>query len=175
MVFTPTLWSSRWKIDCIIDIVYAGGTLQRGELVLGAWTPHKDLQGKVPLLWGTRTSKEKDNSPLQPRCWDGPSSLAAWVVASQHQNHYQWKTSYNTVEVAAVRPTGLCWQDIGGRTFGRLMQVEAGESDDGGSSYRHSKTGRRKSGSQVTGRFARKLVPSDLQSRVDYEGGNYAQ
>jgi len=53
--------------------------------VLGARTPRKYLQGKVTLPWRTRTSKEKDNTPLQPRRWDGASSLAAWVVASQHQ------------------------------------------------------------------------------------------
>ena len=49
VVFSPTMWSSRWKIDCIIDIEYMGRTLGRGELVLGARTPHKDLQGKVTL------------------------------------------------------------------------------------------------------------------------------
>jgi len=53
--------------------------------LLGARTPRKDLQGKVTLPWRIRTSKEKDNTPLQPRRWDGASSLAAWVVASQHQ------------------------------------------------------------------------------------------
>ena len=52
--------------------------------VLGGRTPRKDLQGKVTLPWRIRTSKEKDNTPLQPRRWDGASSLAAWVVASQH-------------------------------------------------------------------------------------------
>jgi len=55
------------------------------------------------------------------------------------------------------------------------MQAEAGESDDGAKSYRHLKTGSQKSGSKVMRRFARKLVPSYLQSRVEYEGGNYAQ
>jgi len=53
--------------------------------VLAARTPRKDLQGKVTLPWRIRTSKEKDNTPLQPRRWDGASSLAAWGVASQHQ------------------------------------------------------------------------------------------
>jgi len=55
------------------------------------------------------------------------------------------------------------------------MQVEAGESDDSASSYRHLKTDSRKRRLEVTGRFARELVPSYLQSRVEYEGGNYAQ
>jgi len=32
-----------------IDIEYSGRTLRRGELVLGARTPRKDLQGKVTL------------------------------------------------------------------------------------------------------------------------------
>ena len=53
--------------------------------MLGARTPRKDLQGKVTLPWRIRTLKEKDNTPLQPRRWDGESSLAAWVVASQQQ------------------------------------------------------------------------------------------
>jgi len=53
--------------------------------LLGARTPCKDLQGKVTLPCHTPTSKEKDNTPLQPRHWDGASSPAAWVVASQHQ------------------------------------------------------------------------------------------
>ena len=53
--------------------------------VLGARTPRKDLQGTVTLPWRIRTSKEKDNTRLQPPGWDGLSSLAAWVVASQHQ------------------------------------------------------------------------------------------
>ena len=53
--------------------------------MLGARTPRKDLRGKVTLPWRTRTSKEKDNTPLQPQRWDGVSSLAACVVASQHQ------------------------------------------------------------------------------------------
>ena len=55
------------------------------------------------------------------------------------------------------------------------MQVEAGGSDDGASGYRHLKTDSQKGGSDVTGRFARKLLPSYLLSRVEYEGGNYAQ
>jgi len=55
------------------------------------------------------------------------------------------------------------------------MQVEAGESDDGAYSYRHLKTDGRKGRSKVTVRFARKLVHSYLQSRVEYEVGNYAQ
>jgi len=55
------------------------------------------------------------------------------------------------------------------------MQVEAGQSDDSASGYRHLRTGSQTSGLKVTGRFARKLVPSCLQSRVEYEGGNYAQ
>jgi len=55
------------------------------------------------------------------------------------------------------------------------MQVEAGESKDGAYSYRHLKTDSRKSGSKVTGRFAQKLIPSYLLSRVEYEGCNYAQ
>ena len=28
------------------------------------------------------------------------------------KDHYQWNTSYNTVYVAAVRPTGSCSQAI---------------------------------------------------------------
>jgi len=32
-----------------MDIEYAGRTLRTGELVLGAGTPRKDLQGKVTL------------------------------------------------------------------------------------------------------------------------------
>jgi len=55
------------------------------------------------------------------------------------------------------------------------MQVEAGESDNGAQGYRLLKTGSRRSGSRVTGRFARQLVPSYLPSRVEHEGGNYAQ
>jgi len=55
------------------------------NMLLGARTPRKDSLGKVTLPWRTRTSKEKDNTPLQPRRWDGASSLPAWVVASQHQ------------------------------------------------------------------------------------------
>jgi len=55
------------------------------------------------------------------------------------------------------------------------VQVEAGESGYGALGYRHLKTECLKLGSNVTGRFARKLVPSDLQRRVGYEGGNYAQ
>jgi len=55
------------------------------------------------------------------------------------------------------------------------MQVEAGGSNDGAYGYRHLKTDSRKSGSTVMGRFAQKLVPSYLPSRVEYEGGNYAQ
>jgi len=54
-------------------------------ILVGARTPRKDVQGKVTLPSRTRTSKKKDNTPLQPRRWDGASSLAAWVVASQHQ------------------------------------------------------------------------------------------
>jgi len=46
-------------------------------------------------------------------------------------DHYQQNTSYNTVYVAAVQPTRSCSQDIRGETSGHLMQVEAGESDDG--------------------------------------------
>ena len=38
VVFTPTMWSSRCKIDCIIDIEYWGRTLGRGKLVLCART-----------------------------------------------------------------------------------------------------------------------------------------
>ena len=49
VVFTPSMWSLRQKIDCIIDIEYLEQTLRRGELVLGARTPHKDLQGRVTL------------------------------------------------------------------------------------------------------------------------------
>jgi len=49
VVFSPTMWSSKWKIDCIIDIGYLGRTLRRGELVLDTRTPLKDLQGKVTL------------------------------------------------------------------------------------------------------------------------------
>jgi len=71
LVFTPNMWSSRWKIEGIIDIEYSGQTRRRGELVLGAQTPRKDLQGKVTLPYRTRTSKAKDNTPLQPRRWDG--------------------------------------------------------------------------------------------------------
>jgi len=44
--------------------------------VLGAQTPSRDLQGKVTLPWHTQTSKEKYNTPLQSRCWDGVLSLA---------------------------------------------------------------------------------------------------
>jgi len=55
------------------------------------------------------------------------------------------------------------------------MQVEAGESEDGANGYRHLKRDSRSSGSDVKGRFARKVVPSYLQSRVEYAGGNYAQ
>ena len=40
------------------------------------------------------------------------------------------------------------------------MHVEAGESGDGAWGYKHLKTDVRKSGLKVTGRFARKLVPS---------------
>ena len=47
------------------------------QFLLGARTPGKDLQGKVTLPWRIPTSKEKDNTPLQPRRWDGASSLAA--------------------------------------------------------------------------------------------------
>jgi len=57
-----------------------------GGLVLGAQTPRKDLQGNVTLPWRIRTSKEKVNTPLQPRRWDGASSLATWVVASQQES-----------------------------------------------------------------------------------------
>jgi len=55
------------------------------------------------------------------------------------------------------------------------MHVEAGESEDGAQSYRHLKTDSWKRGSNVTGRFAQRLVPSYLLSRVEYEGGNYVQ
>ena len=55
------------------------------NVLLGARTPRQDLQGKVTLPSRTRTSKKKDNTPLEPRRWDGASSVAAWVVASQHQ------------------------------------------------------------------------------------------
>jgi len=55
------------------------------SFVLGARTPRKDLPGGVTLPWRTQASKEKDNTFLQPRRWDGASSLAAWVVASQSQ------------------------------------------------------------------------------------------
>jgi len=55
------------------------------------------------------------------------------------------------------------------------MQVEAGESNDSAYGYRHLKTDSPKSGSTVTGRVAQRLVPSYLPSRVEYEGGNYAQ
>jgi len=55
------------------------------------------------------------------------------------------------------------------------MQVEAGESGNGAQGYRHLKTDSRKGGWKVTGRFARKLFPLYLRSRVEYEGGNYAQ
>jgi len=55
------------------------------------------------------------------------------------------------------------------------MEVEAGESDDGASGYKHLKTDSWRSGSKITGRFARKLVPSYQLSRVEYEGANYAQ
>jgi len=44
--------------------------------VLGAQTLCKDLQGKVTLPWQARTSKEKYNTPLQSRRWDGVLSLA---------------------------------------------------------------------------------------------------
>jgi len=40
------------------------------------------------------------------------------------------------------------------------MQVEAGESDDGASGFRHLKTDSRNCGLKVTGRFTRKLVRS---------------
>jgi len=52
---------------------------------------------------------------------------------------------------------------------------ETGESDDGAQGYRHRKRGPRNSGSKVPERFALKLVPSYLQSREEYEGGNYTQ
>jgi len=55
------------------------------------------------------------------------------------------------------------------------MQVEAGESDNGAEGYRDLKTGSLKTRLKVTGRFARRLVPWYLQSRVEHEGGNYAQ
>jgi len=55
------------------------------------------------------------------------------------------------------------------------MQVGAGESEDGAQGYKRLETDCRKSRSQVTGRFARRLVPSYLHTRVEYEGGNYAQ
>jgi len=55
------------------------------------------------------------------------------------------------------------------------MQLEAGESDEGAEGYRRLKTDSWKVGSEVTGRFALKLVPRYPQSREEYEGGNYAQ
>jgi len=54
-------------------------------VLLGAQTPCKDLQGRVTLTWHARTLKETDDTPLELRRWDGASSLAAWVGASQHQ------------------------------------------------------------------------------------------
>jgi len=60
-------------------------------------------------------------------------------------------------------------------SFGHLIQVEADESDYGVSGYRHLKTVGRNRGLKVTGRFARRFVPSYLDRRVEYEGGNYAQ
>jgi len=46
---TPAIGTLKWKIDCIIDIEYSGRTLRREQLVLGAWTPCEDLQGRVTL------------------------------------------------------------------------------------------------------------------------------
>jgi len=99
----------------------------------------------------------------------------AGLLRPNTKDHYQGNTSYNTVYVAAVCPAGSYSQAIGGETSGHIMQVEAGESDDGAQGYRHSKPSSRNGGSKVTGRFARRLVPSYLQSRVEYEGGNYTQ
>ena len=51
----------RWGGDGVVENV------EGRRIVLGARTPRQDLQGKVTLPWRIRTSKEKDNTPLQPR------------------------------------------------------------------------------------------------------------
>jgi len=53
--------------------------------MLDTRTPRQDLQGKVTFPYQGRTLNEKDKTSLQPRHWDGLSSLATWVVESQHQ------------------------------------------------------------------------------------------
>jgi len=56
---------------------------------------------------------------------------APGLLRPNTKDHYQRNTSYNTVYVAAVRPTGSCSQDICGEPSGHLMHLKAGESDNG--------------------------------------------
>jgi len=58
----------------------------------------------------------------------------------------------------SVRPVPVR-RDVGWTNSGRLMQVAAGQSDDGTQGYRHLKTDSQKSGSYVTGHFAPKASP----------------
>ena len=41
------------------------------------------------------------------------------------EDHYHWNTSYITIYVAAVHPSGSSAHGILGETFGHLMQVAA--------------------------------------------------
>jgi len=123
--------SSRGKIDCIIDIEYAGRTLRRVELLLRARTPLRIDRASLPYLDAYQLRRKMITPPSSPGVGMARHHWPPGELRPNTKDHYQLNTSYNTVYVGAVRPTGSCSQDIGGETFGQLMQVVARESDDG--------------------------------------------
>jgi len=118
-------------MDCIIDIEYAGRTLRRAELLLRARTPLRIYRASLPYLDAHQLRRKMITPPSSPGVGMARHHWPPGELRPNTKDHYQWNTSYNTVYVAAIRPTGSCSQDICGQTFEQLMQVEAGESDDG--------------------------------------------
>jgi len=60
------MWSTRGKIDCIIDFEYSGQTLRRGELVLGAQTPARIYRVVLPYLDTHELRRKKITPPSRP-------------------------------------------------------------------------------------------------------------
>jgi len=88
-------------------------------------------RAKLPYPDTHELRRKKITPPSSPGVGTAGHHWQAVSLRPNPKDHYQWNTSYNTVRVAAVRPTASSSQDIGGKTTGHVMQVEAGESDDG--------------------------------------------
>ena len=88
-------------------------------------------RARLPYLNAHELQRKKITPPSSPGVGTVRHYGLPRYLRPNTKGHNQWNILYNSVCVAAVRPTRSCSQDILGGTSGHLMQVEAGKSDNG--------------------------------------------